>query len=803
MTGLLQDLRYALRQLRKSPGFTTVTVLTLALGIGVNTAIFSVVEALFLRPWPANEPKRLAKIVARTPQGRDEYFSYADYRDLSEQSKSLEGILAYSRHVKIMRVGTASQFVLDELISSNYFAVLGVDVQLGRTFSSEPHAASEPAVIISDSFWHRAFNSDPLLVRKQVWLTGKSYTVIGIAPPHFHGLDPEVPTNLWLLATADEKKEALDDRNNRDFELVGRLRPEATPEQVQVELGVIGRRLAETYPAVDKARDITLVSERERLRNVALPTVLVMTAVGLVLLICCANVAGLILARAETRRREIAVRLAIGAGRIRLVRQLLTESSLLALAGAALGLLLAVWLFTLQPALMPPAEVEQGLDLRLDASVIAFTAVVSMLATIVFGLAPALQASRYNLVPALKGEEPVAGRSLRRFAARNALVLGEIALSVVLLTASGLLVQSLLYSRGLNLGFNKHKNLIFLDLSPNVAGYDAEHSWSYFEQVRERVSGLSGVTQVSFARRVLLSDFGEGAELRVSIPGVELPQGQPNIPIKFNSVSLEYFRTMGTRVLEGRDFTTADTHSGSKVAVISQTMARRFWPVTDALDQHIVVEGKDCQIVGVVEDAKIKDIHEAPEPYIYVPFSQQPAMEATIIADTTRSPQAMAATIRSEILSLDQQVPVRVRTMHYLMQQAFWQDQVAASFMAGLGALGMLLAAIGLYGVIAYVVSKRQHEIGVRMALGAEGRKVLRMVLGQGIKLAAVGTCLGLVASLGVMRLLSNQLYGVKPTDAIALFGSSVAVILVAIAASYFPARRAAKVDPMVALRYE
>jgi macrolide transport system ATP-binding/permease protein len=803
MNGLIQDLRYAVRQFLKSPGFTAVTVLTLALGIGVNTAIFSVVEASLLRSWPAKNPERLAKIVVRTPQGRDDFFSYADYRDLNEQSRSLEEILAYSRHGKILRVGTASQLILDDLVSSDYFAVLGVNAQLGRTFSSKPQAASEPDVVISDSLWHRTFNGDPSLVGKQIWLTDKNYTVIGIAPPHFRGLQPGVPTDLWLPITAEYKTNELDDRNNRDFELLGRLRSGATPAQAQVELGVIGHRLAETYPAVDKARDITLVSERERLRGVVLPTVLVMAAVGLVLLICCANVAGLVLARSETRRREIAVRLAIGAGRLRLVRQLLTESTLLALAGATIGLILAVWLFTLQPALMPPAEYELGLDLRLNMPVITFTAVVSLLAMMVFGLAPAVQASKYSLVPALKGEEPIGGRSLRSFAARNALVLGEIAVSVVLLTASGLLVRSLLYSRGLNLGFDRQKDLIFLDLSPGVAGYDAERSLRYFEQVRDRVAGLPDVRQVSFVRRILLSDSGGGAELRVSIPGFELPQGQPNIPIKFNAAGQGYFRTMGTRLLEGRDFTTADSPFGSKVVVINQTMARRFWPATDAVGQHILVEGKDCQVIGVAEDAKINNIHETPEPYMYFPFSQRPDGEATIIVQTERSPHTLAAAIRSEILSLDQQVPVEVRSMHYLMQQAFWQDRMAANFVVALAVLGMFLAAIGLYGVIAFVVNKRRHEIGIRMALGAERGNVLRMVLGQGLRIAAVGAGLGLVASLATMRLLSNALYGVKPTDGLTLFGSSALVMLVAVAASYFPARRAAKVDPMVALRCE
>ena len=352
--------------------------------------------------------------------------------------------------------------MLDDIVSPNYFRVLGVTARLGRTFSAEPQASRELTVVMSDSLWRRDFNADPSLVGKQIWLTDRIYTVIGIAPPHFRGLGPGVPTDLWLPATTEYKAEELDDRNNREFELLGRLRPGATPAQARVELGIVGHHLADAYPALDKARDISLVSERERLREALLPTFLLTAAVGLVLLICCANVAGLVLARSETRRREIAIRLALGARRLRLVRQLLTESTLLALAGAAVGLVLAAWLFTLQPALMPPAEFELGLDLRLDTSVMAFTVAVSVLAVMVFGLAPAVQVSKPSLVSGLKGEEPVGGRTVRRFAARNALLLGEIALSVVLLTAAGLLVRSLLFSRGLNLGFNKQKSLLFL-----------------------------------------------------------------------------------------------------------------------------------------------------------------------------------------------------------------------------------------------------------------------------------------------------------------------------------------------------
>jgi len=803
MASLWEDLRYGLRMLTKDLGFTIVAVLTLALGVGVNTTVFSVAEAALLRSWPAKSPERLAKITATTPQRRDDYFSYPDYGDLSEQSRLLEGIVAYSRHAHILRVGSESKLLIDEVVSPNYFAVLGLHAERGRVISAEQSSAAGPAVVISDALWHRTFNADPQMIGKQISLTGRSYTVVGVAPPHFRGLDRVAPADLWLCATTDYGSGGLRDRGNRDFELLGRLGPGVTAEQARVELSTLGHRLAEAFPAIDKARDVGLISERERLREAAVPTLLGMAAVGLVLLICCANVAGLVLVRSEMRHREIAVRMALGARRARLVRQLLTEGALLASAGATLGLLLSSWLLTLQPALMPPAEVEIGFDLRLDAPVLLFAAVTSALTVLLFGMAPALQASKLNLVPALKGDEPVARRRARRFTLRSTLVLAEVALSVVLMTGSGLFLQSLLYTRGINLGFNPQKNFVFFDLRTGVADYDGPRTFTYLQQLREKAAGLPEVKDAAFALRVLLSDSEGGRAAPVSIPGVELPQGQKNIPIKLNAVSLGYLRTMGTRLLAGRDFSSEDSPAGARVVIINETMARHFWPDKNAVGEHITVDGKDCQIVGLVEDAKINQVHEAAEPYMYFPFAQHPDSEGTLIVETVGDPRPLITAIRREIRGTDPKVPIGIRTIHYLMQQAFWQDQMAAGFAGTLGLLGMFLAAVGLYGVIAYLVNRRRHELGIRMALGAERRDVSRLVLGQGLKLAALGTTIGLLASLGVTRLLSSLLYGVKPTDPVAFAGSAALVILVAAAASYFPARGATKVDPMVALRYE
>ncbi len=801
-----QDLRFGLRILLKSPGFTAVAVLTLALGIGANSAVFTVAEAALLRSWPAKEPERLARLVSKTPQGEGDEFSYADFVDLATQSRTLEGIVAYSRRGKMLRVGADTEMILDDVVSPNYFAVLGLGAAHGRVFSAHGAAHGGPEVVVSDSLWRRAFSSDASLVGGQISLSGKSYTVLGIGPPGFRGLARGVPTDLWIavdfepgVATGGE----LTDRSDRQYELIGRMRPGVAAAEAYADLDAIAGQLALAYPATNKARGVALISESERLREGMVPALLLMTAVGLVLLICCVNVAGLVLTRSDARRKEVAMRLALGAGRTRLVRQMLTEAVLLAVIGASLGLGLAVVLLKLQPVLLPPAEVELGLDLHLDAWVVAFTLAVTVLAVLVFGLVPAIQSSKTNFASALKGEERVAGRTAWRLTARNVMVAGEIALSVVLLTASGLVVRSLLFTRSIPLGFDNGKQLVFFDFAPGLAGYDAQRSLAYFQQVEEKAASLPGVRHVAMARRVLLSDSGGGAVRRVSIPGVELPQGQPNVPIRFNAVGKDYFETMGTRLMMGRSFNPADNLAAGRVVVISKTMAERFWPGRQALGRSILVEGKPRQIVGVAEDAKVNWVHESPEPYMYFPMAQMPGEDGTLIVDSGNAGTGAVASIRSAIQAVDPNVPITTRTLLYLMQQAFWGDQMTAGFVGALALLGICLGAVGLYGVIAFVVNQRRREIGIRMALGAERCDILRLILGHALVLAVVGAAVGLVASFFTTRLMSAMLYGVKANDPLAFGGSLALVILVALAAASFPAGRAASIDPMKALRTE
>jgi putative ABC transport system permease protein len=799
---LMQDIRYAVRLFRRNPLFTLAASASLALGIGMNAAVFSVAEAALLRSWPAREPDRLVRITATTPQGQDSSFSYPDYRDLGAATHALEGVLAYSRHAKTLRIGSESQWVLDDLVSPNYFDVLGIRAARGRTFSAGG-SAGEPIVVISDSLWRRAFNANPALVGQAIILTGRSYTVLGIAPPGFRGLERAVPTDAWLPVESEYDETALGNRSQRSFELLGRLRAGATAAQARAELETIGRGLADTYPTFNSARRVTLVSEDERMRSVLFPALLLMTAVGLVLLISCANVAGLLLARSDSRRREIAVRLALGVSRRRLLRQLLTESALLASVGAALGLAIAWWLLQLQPAVMPPTPFEIGFDLRVDRSVMVFTLIASAFAVLAFGLVPAMQAANVSVVPALKNGERSGGRWMHGLSVRNIFVLGEIALSVLLVTASTLLVRSLVQSQGINLGTNVRKQLVFFELNPAVAGYDAQRSLELFERAAENARAVPGVVRASFARRVLLSGSGGGAEQRVSIPGLSLPQAQPNIRIKFNAVAPGYFEAVGTRLLKGRSFTPSDGASSARVVLVSETMARRLWDAQDPVGRHLIADGRDCKIIGIVEDAKINDVHEASEPYMYFPFSQLPNAEGTLIAETIGDQDRVVAIVRDRIRNLDANLPIMISTIHDLLRLAFWQDLTATWLVGALGGLGIVLAAVGLYGIISHRVSQRRHELGVRMALGAAAPDVMRMVLVQGLKLASVGTGAGLIASLGAARLMSSLLYGVRPTDPLAFAVSAMIVLLVALGASYGPARRALKLDPLEALRCE
>jgi predicted permease len=800
---LLQDIRFALRMLAKNPGFTAVAVLTLALGIGANTAIFSMVDGFFLRSLPAEEPHQLVWMYAMR-QGQYVLASYPNYLDLRRQDTVFSGIIALSRHVAQLNIAGETELVRADMVSENYFSVLGINAALGRTFVAGEDWGSHktPPVVIGHGLWLRRFGADPNIVGRSVVFNGRTSVVLGVAPQWFAGLARGISTEVWLPLNAWSSPGDLQNRGLRDFELLGRLRPGVSLEQVRPELDTISHRFSDAFPATDKGLTFFVSAEADRLREALLPTSLLLGGVGLFLLICCANVSGMMLARAEARRREIAVRMALGCGRARLLRQLLTESLALAVVGGGLGVVLTSFLIRLQPALMPPGPFVMRFDFRVDAPVLAFALGVSMLAALIAGLAPVLKAWKTDVVSALKGEEGKTERGRWWLGGRNLLVVGQVALSLTLTITAGLFLKSLVFSERINPGFDASKKLLIVNVAPST-GPQASNQ-EFYLPIIQRIRSLPGVRGASYASRMLLSGSGGGVTCEVSIPGVEPPAGQKAYVVRFNSVGRNYFRTVGASVFRGRALDAREESPEQRGVVINEMMAHRFWHDSDPIGRHFVVEGGDYQIVGIVQDGRINDIHEPLEPYIYFSFAQRPLGEGAIIVETVGPPLQLVGAVKQDIRAVDKGATfLSVQTLKELMGYALWGDRMSFLFVGALGCLGIFLTTVGLYGVVAFLVGRRTQEIGICMALGARRQEVFALVLREGLRIALIGIPIGLGAAAVVARLISSQLYGVSSTDLTVFLGSSVLVVAVAAVASYLPARRATKVDPMVALRYE
>jgi putative ABC transport system permease protein len=799
---LWQDFRFALRMLGKNPGFTAVAVISLALGIGVNTTFFSIVDGYFLRPLPIKDARQLVMIKSQ-PYGVS---SYPDYQDICHQTATFKSVAALARHVTFLMTNGVAEMLRADYVSENFFSVLDVSPVLGHTFESEG-SRKDPTAGISYGLWQRRFGGAADAVGKVVRFNGRNVTIVGVAPQWFRGLQKGDTTDIYFPVDRWEWRESLAQRDFRDYDLMGRLQPGANLAQARAELATMASRFSAAYPATDKGMSFELTTEAEQFPAVLRLSVELMAAVGLVLVICCANVAGMALAKGEARRRELAVRKALGAGRGRLLRQLLTESLVLAVVGGGLGLILTTWLVSLQPALLPPSPFPVHFDIRVDSRVLAFTIFASLFAALISGLFPALHGSNADLVSMLKGGEESTSRARPGLLGRNLLVVGQIALSVVLLVVAGLLVKSLMVAARTNPGFDPRKNLLTVNLGPSQGREQCVRS--FYTPVVERIKALPGVKQASYAMRVPLSDAGSGVEAKVSIPGVELPPGQDPLRLHYNSVGLNYFRTVGARILRGRDFTQEDEASHRRTILINETMARRFWPNKDPLGQVVRFQGGnfakgDFEIIGVVEDGKNAYIHEAPQPYGYVLYAQVPWGEGTLLVETTGDPRAIVDPVKREIRALDKGALIfDIITLKQLMHSALWEDRMPALLLGTLALLGMFLATVGLYGVTAFIVNRRTHEIGIRMALGAERHEVVEFILAGSAKLTGAGILIGLAAALAISRLMAHYLYGVRPRDPVVFTLCSLAALIVALLAAYIPATRATKVDPIVALRYE
>ena len=814
MEDLIHDLRYAFRVILKSPVLSGLAILSLALGIGANTTIFSVANALLLQSVPAADPARLVAIYT-TDQKNPGFapLSHLNWKDYRAQADLFEGVLGYDWTEMSLKTTGEAQRVFGQLVSGNYFEVLGVPAALGRTFGPREDEAlgRDPVVVLSHGFWTRHEGSDRNIVGKTLALNGAAFTVVGVMPEAFTGVDVGVRPEVWVpMAMNRQVKGATnwyEERRGLFVNTVGRLKPGVAKEQAQAQLTTIAQRLEQEYPNDNKGRGVTVVPIAQATINpqarqgVVAVTALLMTIVGLVLLIACANVSNLLLGRALQRRREIAVRLAIGASRARLVRQLLTESIALALPAAALGVLIAFWARGTLLSLLPAFPVSLSLHLDLDWRVLTFTMAVGVASGVLFGLLPALQASKPDVVNALKDQDRTGGVVHHRFGIRDFLVVGQVALSLVALVGAGLFLRSLEATSKTDPGFEPTK-LITVGIDLDLQGYNQEKGEAFLRQLDERLSSLPGVASFSYASSGPLSGFGLSRS--VFLEGGN--EGDRTL-VSVNPIGPRYFETMGIPLVAGRPITEEDKEGGTKVVVINETMAKKFWPAGDALGKRFRFFGEKepwAVIVGIAKDSKYAALGEDPQSYIYEAHAQRYGGGRTLIVRTSTEPGPLVRTVEGEIKAFDHELPlVGVETVGQTLANSLWAARAGASLLGLFGFLALVLAAVGIYSVMSYSVSQRQREIGIRMALGARRTDVLRMIMTRGMSVVGIGLGLGLVLSFGLSRLASNMLVGVSPWDAVSFLGAAAVLSVVAVLANFFPTRRAAGVDPTVALRYQ
>jgi predicted permease len=817
MRTLLKDLRFGARALWKSPGFTLVAVASLALGIGANTAIFSLVNTVLLRPLPARDPSRLVSVSVF---GRDDSmlaFSYPTYKDFRDRSGDvLSGVFAERLGPMSLSRDGNNQRVWGYLVTGNYFDVLGVSAARGRALTSDDDRAplASPVAVLSHGSWVRRFGSDPSIVGKEIVLNGHTFHVVGVMPEGFSGAEVVYTPEVWIPMTMQEwiepGNEWLERRATQNIFAVGRLKDGVTREQAEASLNMLAQRLGEEYPETNEGQRIGLVPPGfivPQLRGAVVGfAAVLMAAVALVLLIACVNLANLLLARASSRRKEIAIRLAMGAGRWRVVRQLLTESLLLSLAGGALGLLLAAWILDLVAAYRPPIEIPVWIDVAVDTRVMLFTLAASVLTALLFGLVPALQSARADLVPALKDAGALTGRTRTRL--RSALVVAQVMLSLVVLVAAGLVVRALGRLQTVSPGFEVERGLV-ASFDLGLQGYDSARGRDFERRLVERVRAIPGVRAASLTDLMPLSLNYSSNEVHVE--GQQLGRGA-NAPISMvSSIEQDYFKAMSVPLVAGRAFTDGDREDSTRVVVVNETLARRFFPGQDpaqgALGRRISFQsdaGPWMEIVGVARDGKYWTIGEAPQLFVYSPLEQSYSQTATLVVRSEGDPRSLANAIRAEVSKLDPALPLfDVKTMEEHMGVSLFPARVAATLLGGFGLLALLLAAMGVYGVVSYSVAQRTREIGIRLALGARARDVLRLVAGRGMLLVTAGIAAGLVFALVLTRFMEGVLYGVSATDALTFTLVVLLLAAVALLACLVPARRATKVDPMVALRHE
>ena len=825
----MNDIEYAVRWLLRSPGFAAVAILSLGLGIGANTAMFSLVDALLLRPIPVEDPDSLVDVFTSSSDG-DEYAttSYPDYLDIQAQNTVFTEMTVYSMMLAPLNLGDRARLVMGHIVTSNHFNMLGIGPFLGRMLQPSDEAPdAERVVVISYRMWRADFGGDPAVVGKTLQLRGQAYTIIGVAPASFTGVIPIIVPELWLPVTyADEVEPAgindnvpsptgrtrTERRGSRWLFVKGRLRPGVTVAAAGANVQVLASQLAAAHPETNRNRrmsafatnDVRMLVPQAR-GPLSIGSAGVMAVVGLVLLIACANVAGMLLARASSRQREISVRLAIGASRWHIVRQMLSEGLVLGVFGAAIAAAIASTIVRLLLSMRLPIPSTIMLDVRLDLRTLAFALGVAIAAGVLAALAPALKASSMRLAADLRGEQPSARFAGRRWALRDVLVVGQLALTMVLLVTAGLLLRSLAASQAADVGF-RTSGLAMVAADTGMVRHTAERSEEFWRQALERVAAMPGVESAAIVSPRLPFDVNYNQDT-IRIDGKVYGPDDRGEVVANVAVSPDYFETLAVPIVEGRGFTAADRRDGPGVAVVNETMARRYWPNESAVGQTFersFGDGQKYRVVGVSRDHRVYTINERPAPYLHFAAAQRPSRYNYLVARTRGEASQLLAALRRELLALEPgMVFVSSNTMEDSLELSLLPQRAAAWLALAFGGVGTLLAAIGLYGVIAFSVTRRTREIGVRVAVGADTTDVLRLVMRQGLALAALGAVVGVGLAVVLASVLRGVLYGISSFDPVA-WGAALAVLFgAAFAANLVPARRAMRVNPITALRAE
>jgi putative ABC transport system permease protein len=814
MQTLIQDIRFGLRMLLKSPGISIVATIALALGIGANTAIFSVVNAVLLRPLPFPNSDSLVALF-ETDQQRGQQrgsHSYPNFFDLRAQNSVFERVASYHSGDYIMTGQGEPARLQGSVVTADLFSLLGVAPKLGRTFLPDEDKPSSTGrvVILSHSLFQKHFNSDPAILNQPITLDGRPFTVIGVMPESFEFPIQNEPVELWTTIAGDAsgKTPVTAQRGAHFLQVIGRLKPGVTEEMAQAEITTIASRLEQQYPDTNTRKGLRVESALAALVGDVRPALLILLgAVACVLLIACANVANLLLARATGRHKEMAIRSALGASRVRVIRQLLTESVLLSLVGGAIGLLLAVWWSDLLIALGKddiPRAVQVGVDWR----VLGFTLSVSVLTGLIFGLVPAFHSSKSELVESLKEGGRGTGEGARRNRVRSVLVVTELAIAVVLLVGAGLLIQSLWRLQKVNSGLQPQNVLTFNLVLPEIK-YSYDKQSRFFEDLKTRLESAPGVQSASAIFPLPLS----GDRFSISFENEGRPMAQKDHPsADFFTTGVGYFRTMGIPLIKGRDFDQRDQHGSTPVIIVTETFVRQHFPNEDPLGKRVhpgvsSIEGEDStmrEIVGVVGDVRNRGLNTEPRPAYYVPQTQVPFSQMVTVVKTTHDPRGLITAVTKDVAAMDKDIPLfSVKTMEEYLSASVAAPRFSTTLLSIFAAVALVLTMVGLYGVMSYSVAQRTNEIGIRLALGAQSRDVLLMIVKQGLRLILVGLAIGLVGAFTATRVISSLLFGVTAKDPFTFAAVAMLLALVALVACYVPAWRATKVDPMEALRCE